>query len=142
MIFEPSGTFLVLRVPSLPETGKTQGGARWRALDKHAAVCRKLGCWSDAVADLRSGGISARDPAAEARLVDLAAFYNLEFGGGDLEKGLTGIRTCDGIQFDARGCLFLASVKHFSDRVPRPNARHSGGVEGTRNPFHARHSLG
>ena len=102
----------------LPETDKTQGGARCRALDKHAGLCRKLGRWSDAVADLRSGGISVRDPATDARLVDLSAFYNLELGGGTLASLLTGIRTCDGTRFDARGCLFLASGKHYSDRVP------------------------
>ena len=105
------------RIALLPETDTIQGGARCRALDKHAAICRKLGRWSDAVADLRSGGVPAREPAADARLVNLSAFYNLELGGG-FEKVLTEIRTCDGTRFDARGCLFLASGKHYSDRVP------------------------
>lgn len=102
----------------LPESDNTQGGARCRALDKHAAVCRKLGRWSDAIADLRSGGIPARDPAAVARLLDLSAIYNLELGGGNMAPMLTGINTCDGTRFDARGCLFLASGKYYSDRVP------------------------
>lgn len=87
-------------------------------LRKHAAVCRKLGRWDDAIADLRSGGVPPRDPAAEARLVDLSAFYNLELG-GDLDSMLAGIRTFDGTRFDARGCLYLASGKFYPNRVPR-----------------------
>jgi hypothetical protein len=101
----------------LPVTDETKGDSRCLALDKHAAVCRKLGRWSDAAADLRSGGIPARDPATDARLVDLSAFYTI-IGTSPLEKVYTGIRTCDGTRFDARGCLLLAFGKYFSFLFP------------------------
>jgi hypothetical protein len=50
-------------------------------------------------------------------LVDLSAFYNLEFG-EELSCRLTGIMTFDHTQFDARGCLFLTSGKFYPNRVP------------------------
>ena len=106
------------RIALLPLTDKTQGGPRLRALDKHAAICRKMGRWSETVADLRAGGVSARDPAAEGRLVDLSAFYNLELGGDFDSKLPTGVRALEGTQFDVRGFIFLASGKLYPNRVP------------------------
>jgi tetratricopeptide (TPR) repeat protein len=101
----------------LPETEKVPGCSRMQALDKHAAVCRKIGRWNDAIADIRAGGIAARDPAAEPGLIDLSAFYNLEFG-DDISKMPTGVLTIDGTRFDVRGSLFLTSGKLYPNRVP------------------------
>jgi WD40 repeat protein/tetratricopeptide (TPR) repeat protein len=101
----------------LPATDKVPGCPRMQALDKHAAICRKLGRWNDAVADIRAGGVPARDPAAEPGSIDLSAFYNLEFG-DDISTMPTGILTIEGTRFDVRGSLFLASGTHCPNRVP------------------------
>jgi WD40 repeat protein/tetratricopeptide (TPR) repeat protein len=101
-----------------PATEKVQGCQRLQVLDKHAALCRRMGLLNRAIADLRQGGVPERAAATDARMIDLSAYYNLEFGEGLLAQSLTGIRDVNGRHFDARGCLFLTSGKFFPNRVP------------------------
>jgi tetratricopeptide (TPR) repeat protein len=110
----------------LPVSTEASGSARLQALVKHAAVCRNLQRWNEAAADLRLLGVPAREPGADARLIDLSAFYNASLRGNwcgdqtedDLAALPTGIQLLAGTKFDIRGVVQLGGRKFEAGRFP------------------------
>ena len=128
----------------LPATNMGPCSVRNWALGKHAALCREIGRWTEAAADIRSFGIPAREPGTAAQLVDLSAFYNATFKGdwmddltpgNDLAELPTGIQLLAGSQFDVRGLAQLRGTREAVGRFPNQLAAIPVGVKGKRIRF-------
>ncbi len=118
---------LVFAEKAVKATGRTNR----MYLDILAAAYAEAGQFTNATTVRREAyalltrSIPARDPAASVNLIDLSSFYNAPLteawhgpGSSDLSELPRGIQTFDGVQFDVRGLIQVASPSSGPERYP------------------------